>query len=164
MERMIYLGLVDLMFAYSYNLRTTEGENTVESAWTMCKLSGTLSCFEQFKHLKDTLTCCLRRCLTYPLYRNFELCNKVLKDVTILFKLGKRALLKALLEMQRLVGRHDTLYVLDRVWITDYCVWIQKASDKRIKSLASELNHYEVSKGDAGFELTEYEGLAQQNI
>ena len=42
----LYLGLVDLLFAYCYDHRTTEGEGNVESAWTMCKLSSTLSCLE----------------------------------------------------------------------------------------------------------------------
>lgn len=37
--------VVEILFAYVYNKRTTEGENTVESAWTIRKLSGTLSWF-----------------------------------------------------------------------------------------------------------------------
>lgn len=45
-EASIYLGLVDLIFSYCYNHRTTEGEGTVESPWTLCKVSATLSCFE----------------------------------------------------------------------------------------------------------------------
>lgn len=39
------LSLVDIMFAYAYNHRTTLGENSVESAWTINKLSPTLSWF-----------------------------------------------------------------------------------------------------------------------
>ena len=45
-QQQAFLGLVDILYAYAYNHRTTEGENTVESAWTMCKLSATLSWFE----------------------------------------------------------------------------------------------------------------------
>lgn len=40
-----WLGLVDIIFAYAYNHRTCAGENTVESAWTINKLSATLSWF-----------------------------------------------------------------------------------------------------------------------
>lgn len=44
--RVALLGLVDIMFAYAYNNRVTEGENTVESTWTIRKLSSTLSWFD----------------------------------------------------------------------------------------------------------------------
>jgi protein SHQ1 len=40
-----WLSLVDIVFAYAYNHRTTLGENSVESAWTINKLSATLSWF-----------------------------------------------------------------------------------------------------------------------
>ncbi|KAI8849569.1 SHQ1 protein-domain-containing protein [Chytridium lagenaria] len=44
--RPIYLGLVDILFAYCYDLRVTEGEHNVESPWTIAKICSTLSCFE----------------------------------------------------------------------------------------------------------------------
>lgn len=37
------LSLVDILFAYAYDYRTTFGEESVESAWTINKLSSTLS-------------------------------------------------------------------------------------------------------------------------
>lgn len=37
------LGLIDILFAYAYDFRTNEGESTVESGWTICTLSSTLS-------------------------------------------------------------------------------------------------------------------------
>ncbi|KAI8063711.1 SHQ1 protein-domain-containing protein [Gilbertella persicaria] len=45
-EKSTYLGLVDLLFAYSYNLRVTEGDNNVESVWCTGKISPTLSSLE----------------------------------------------------------------------------------------------------------------------
>lgn len=45
-EKATYLGLVDLMFAYCYNYRVTEGDNNVESVWCIGKLSPTLSSLE----------------------------------------------------------------------------------------------------------------------
>lgn len=44
--RKLYLNLVDILFASCYNHRTTLGENTVESCWTINKLSSTLSWFQ----------------------------------------------------------------------------------------------------------------------
>ncbi|KAI8090011.1 SHQ1 protein-domain-containing protein [Halteromyces radiatus] len=45
-EKTTYLGLVDLLFAYSYNHRVSEGENNVESVWCIGKLSSTLASLE----------------------------------------------------------------------------------------------------------------------
>ena len=36
-------GLVDILFAYCYDTRTTDGEHNVESAWTIIRLSSTFS-------------------------------------------------------------------------------------------------------------------------
>ena len=41
-----YLGLVDILLAYCYDSRTTMSDPTVESAWTIAKISGTLSWLE----------------------------------------------------------------------------------------------------------------------
>lgn len=44
-EDVLY-GMIDILFASCYNCRTTLGENTVESSWTINKLSSTLSWFQ----------------------------------------------------------------------------------------------------------------------
>ncbi|KAJ3044288.1 Hsp90 cochaperone shq1 [Rhizophlyctis rosea] len=161
-ERSIYLGLVDLLFAYCYNHRTTEGENTVESCWTICKLSAILSCFETSTSLPQTLQTSIRRSLTYPLYRSFALSKRIIEDVAVLFKLGKRAILKALLEVREILATDEVGSVMRGLWVDDYCVWVQGCSEKRVKSLASELNHVVVEKADVGFPLEELEELARE--
>ncbi|CAH8523988.1 unnamed protein product [Schistosoma intercalatum] len=45
-EKMIYLGLLDLLFAYIYDYRVREGETMSESGWNIVKLAATLSWFE----------------------------------------------------------------------------------------------------------------------
>lgn len=42
-ERRALLGLADILFAYAYDHRTTQGEPTVESGWTITVLSPLLS-------------------------------------------------------------------------------------------------------------------------
>ncbi|KAJ3124311.1 Hsp90 cochaperone shq1 [Physocladia obscura] len=160
----LYLGLVDLCFAYCYDHRTMEGESTVESAWTVAKLSPTLSTFESFGTLHETLVACVRRALAYPLYRNFALCTRVKDDVAILFKLGKRALVKILLGVRRLMRGDDACFVFDRLYLEDYCLWIQSSwcNDKIIRELGSEIHHYELSKSSIGWDLEELELLAVQ--
>lgn len=44
-EHLVSLSLIDILYSYAYNVRSTMGENTVESAWAVNKLSGTLSWF-----------------------------------------------------------------------------------------------------------------------
>lgn len=82
----LYLSLVDILYAYCYDQRTTEEEGNVESAWAVCKLSATMSCLESFSSLHETVVASYRRALSYPLYRHWELCQKVLQDVYVLFK------------------------------------------------------------------------------
>lgn len=41
----LLLPLIELLFGYMYNFLTTGGEDTIESAWTLIKLSPTLSGF-----------------------------------------------------------------------------------------------------------------------
>ncbi|ORX55567.1 SHQ1-domain-containing protein [Hesseltinella vesiculosa] len=161
-EKDTYLGLVDLLFAYCYNHRTSEGENTVESVWCIGKLSATLSCLEVFSTLKDVIVTGFRRSLAYPLYRNWALCEKVLLDVYILFKLGKRAILKALLEMKDLFDHHDIYYIYSKIYLDDYCTWIQNANDHVLRTLAHELHHLKLNKEEAQWDLQELEEIAHQ--
>ncbi|KAJ3247057.1 Hsp90 cochaperone shq1 [Chytriomyces hyalinus] len=160
----LYLGLVDILFAYCYDHRTTEGDFTVESAWTIAKLSPTLSCFETFGTLDEVLVACIRRSLAYPLYRNLSLCTKVIEDVAVLLKLGKRALLKALLGVRRTLRGDEACFVFDRLYVEDYCLWIQSdfAKDAVLKGLGSEVNHYVVDKSKIGWDLGGLEELAKE--
>ena len=60
----------------------------VESAWTICKLSPTLSWLDWFKSLDEVMTACYRRALCYPLSRHWDLTRKVYQDVKRIFQLG----------------------------------------------------------------------------
>lgn len=56
-------------------------------------------------------------------------------------KLGKRGCLKALLETRDLIEKDEIVYICSRIWLTDYCCWVQKCDDKVLFALASEINH-----------------------
>ncbi|KAJ2449491.1 hypothetical protein GGF42_004758 [Coemansia sp. RSA 2424] len=159
----IYLGLVDILFAYSLDHRINQGDSTVESLWTIGAVSSTLSNLEQFSALRPTLVACFRRALSYPLYRNWELCEKTLEDVYVLFKLGLRAIIKVMLEIKLMFDHHDIYYVYSKLYLDDYCVWLQTAAtDKAIRSLAHELHHIELEKDEIGWHLEAFEDLALQ--
>ncbi|XP_060565099.1 protein SHQ1 homolog [Ruditapes philippinarum] len=160
-ETGVYLGLVDILYAYCYNHRTTEGENNCESGWTICKISSTLSWLEVFTSLEDVVRSCFRRSICYPLYRHWKLNQSVLKDVVTILQLGRRSVLKVLLEIRGILMDQDCRYVLNDLYITDYCVWIQSASEKKLQSLSEALSKLKISKDDIGFNLPELEKLAQ---
>lgn len=163
-EMGVYLGLVDILYAYAYNHRTTEGETHCESGWTICKISATLSWLEVFASIQDVMKSCFRRSLSYPLYRHWKLNQKVLEDVVHLLKCGPRRLLKILLEIRGILMDQDCRYVLNDLYITDYCVWIQSASSKRLQSLAEAVLKVNLTKDDIGFNLPEIEKLAKEAL
>ena len=101
-------------------------ENNVESSWTLSKLSSSLSWFEEFSKIENCLFSFLRRVLTYPLYRNFDLGIECIKDVSKVLKLGKTFVLKCLLDMKDIFEHDQEKYLLNKLFIDDYCIWIQK--------------------------------------
>ena len=122
-----YLGLIDILFAYSYDLRVNESDTTVETAWAICKLSSSMAALDQFTTLKETLVASVRRSLAYPLTRNWNLTMKVLQDVYVIFKLGRRGILRALLQIKDVLDHDDVYYIYSKMFLEDYCVWIQSA-------------------------------------
>jgi protein SHQ1 len=161
-SEMLYIGLVDLLFAWCYDHRTTDGDHTVESAWTICKVSGMLSSICMPFSITSAIHTNVRRILSYPLYRSFELCTRVLKDVTIILKLGKHSILSTLLDLKHCLEMSETAYIFDRIFVTDYCVWIQNCDDFKLKSLAKVINHFVIEKGKVGFDIEKLELEARE--
>ncbi|KAJ3222696.1 Hsp90 cochaperone shq1 [Clydaea vesicula] len=163
--KILYLGVVDILFSYCYNKRINEGDSNVESSWNLVKLSSTLCCFQTFETVRDVALSFYRRSLTYPLYRNYELCSKIQKDVVILLKLGKKPILRAFLEIKNIFAGDEVFSFVNRLWIDDYCCWLQKSKNKFYFELGSELNHLKIEKSDMKeFQLEELEELARESL
>ena len=165
-ERRIALcGLVDLLFAYAYDVRTTQGESTVESGWTVRRLSSLLSCLETFETVLEAAVACVRRSLCYPLMRHLELSRAVLADVSALLRLGRPGVLRALLDVRRAVqtGR-EYGYLLNRIWVDDYCVWLQQLPERWLGELATELDGVAISRDMLAWPLAAYEELARESL
>nr|KAG5704890.1 hypothetical protein BaRGS_003873 [Batillaria attramentaria] len=64
-------------------------------------------------------------------------------------------------QLLKLPRKHDPRYIFNDLYITDYCVWIQSADTKRLKSLAEKMAETKLSKSDVGFELEELESAAE---
>jgi protein SHQ1 len=81
-EKATYLGLVDLMFAYCYNYRVTEGDNNVESVWCIGRISPTLSSLEVLyitipitlrKLIFSLAIFCVKRCCNFIISTRFDI-------------------------------------------------------------------------------------------
>ncbi|KAJ1853438.1 hypothetical protein GGH12_005068 [Coemansia sp. RSA 1822] len=153
-KQAVYLGMVDLLFAYSLELRSHLGELTVESAWAIGAISSTLSNLEQFSSLRETCVAGYRRGLAYTLYRHWDLCERAFDDVRVICQNGRRAILKVFLELKRVFDEHDVYYVYSKLFLDDYCVWLQVgASDQVVKSLADKLAQLDVEQEEVGWDL-----------
>ncbi|KAM5280068.1 protein SHQ1 homolog [Ctenodactylus gundi] len=158
--RQVYYSLLDLLLAYCYETRVTEGEQNVESAWNIRKLSPTLCWFETWTNVHEVLVAFGRRVLCYPLYRHFKLVMKAHRDTVKILRLGKSAVLKCLLDIHKIFQENDSAYILNDLYISDYCVWIQKVKSKRLTALSEALKEASITKAQLGLELEELEAAA----
>ena len=138
----VFMSLADILFAYAYDHRTTDGDPTPESAWTIAILSPTLSWFEQYS-IDDrpvrSIVFAMRRSLIYPYLRYWPLASIIANDVLEIFQGGRRVILRCLLQVFRIFEKTDTHYIMNKLYIHDYCVWIQQAIDEDIKEFTVRL-------------------------
>ncbi|KAM8757472.1 protein SHQ1 homolog isoform 1-T4 [Acanthopagrus schlegelii] len=156
-----WLSLVDILLAYSYEVRSTEGEHNVESSWTIRKLSGTLCWLETYSSLQDVLVSFGRRVLCYPLYRHFAMVSAAVRDTTKILQSGKACVLKCLLDIHKAFRENDPAYILNDLYITDYCIWIQRVKSKKMTALAVTLQKASLRKKDLKLDLEELEEAAK---
>ncbi|XP_076231396.1 protein SHQ1 homolog isoform X2 [Calliopsis andreniformis] len=157
----LLLSLVDILFGSCYNHRTTLGENTVESSWTINKLSSTLSWFEEFSNADEVIKACFRRSLCYPLFRNWNLSMKVLDDVKKVVKLGKKYIIKRFCEIHSLFNNScEPRYILNQLYIKDYLIWLQQIHESLIESLDSLITDIKPTKEEMGLDIVELEQAA----
>ena len=131
----LYATLITILFAYAYEARTTQMEPTPESAWTLCSLTPAFSALDpppyapgpplSLENLATALVPSYRRTLSFPLYRSFALAEACRADVASLLARGKRAVLRSLLAMKRILDRHEVYYLYSKLWVDDFCVWVQ---------------------------------------
>ncbi|KAL3170974.1 hypothetical protein MRX96_013876 [Rhipicephalus microplus] len=79
-------------------------------------------------------------------------------------QLGPRYVLRCLLEIHGIFGHHDSRYVLNDLYITDYAVWIQSISPRHLQSLADAMKLVKVRKADLDLDIPELEQGAKLAI
>ncbi|KAI5951853.1 hypothetical protein KGF54_004928 [Candida jiufengensis] len=166
----ILITILSLLFAYQFDMRETEGEHNVESAWTIGKITPQFSYLDSKLNLnsndnllRSAIIIGVRRALTFPLHRSFKLCEKVWEDVYYNLRGGKRLVLQSLLDLKELFRYHDIYYVYDKIWIEDLCSYLisDNISESTIRSLAHDLkkNLDEIKKSDITFEKADEEKI-----
>lgn len=128
-------SLVDVLCAYCYDVRITQHDPSPESAWTIAILSPTLSWLAPSEDLQRVLVHFTRRVLIYPYLRRYDLARLCIKDCAVILKLGKRRVLKCLLEVEaerrgewqikKIFKYAERKYILNTLYIDKFILWVQ---------------------------------------
>lgn len=157
-------SLLEMLFAYCYDRRTTFYEGTCESDWTISNISASLCCFDSFSDPKSAVICAYRRSLIYPLYRSFSLCEKVFEDLKCLLKLGPKYVIRCLINVHEIfLNRSSGRYILNKLFIDDYVVYMMKCDLNGWKKLVETLMKVKIGKGELGLGLNEIENSISDN-
>ena len=150
------LMLVQLLFAYLYDLRTMDWENSCESGWTINKLCPFLSGFVYHDSLADCLLNLYRRVMIYPLYRNYKLAVKVHKDLIRILE-NKLFAIKLVAEVKYIFEKSDPRYLLNILYIDDLIVFAQNMTNGDWGSLLEQVSEAKVSKNSLQLMLEQFE-------
>ncbi|KAJ3763760.1 SHQ1 protein-domain-containing protein [Lentinula raphanica] len=171
----LYLTLATILFSYAYDARTTQHDPTPESAWTICSLTPSFSALDpppyhnvsSINHstlefnpdeISASFVSSYRRSLAFPLYRSFALAEKCREDVANILLKGRRTVFRCLLETKDILDHHDIYYVYSKIWVNDFCVWVQAyASDERLALLGGAIRDASVTKESIGWDLERLE-------
>ena len=86
-----------------------------------------------------SLTLFLSPPLSLPLPLSLSLSLSLSVPLSLLPFKGKSCLLKCLLSVRSLLNSSEPYYILNNLYVTDYCGWIQSTSHNSISSLSAEL-------------------------
>ncbi|RQM13183.1 hypothetical protein DD237_005609 [Peronospora effusa] len=158
-ETVVVGGLVDILIGFAYEQLTTQGDSGVESTWTVSIVSPTLSWLDSNADLHAVVRSSVRRMITFPFLRQYDLAMRSVCEASELLKRGKRVVLRALLMLHRVIEKSETQYLLNALYIQDYCVWIQSITDERLQRISIELDAHiaAFTKSETGWALEELE-------
>lgn len=157
-----YVTILSLLFAYNFEQIENEGTHNPESAWTIGRLTPQIAMLDQQliadkeimiqqvdtqsgeeSVIRQAIIIGIRRSLSYPLHRNFELSMKAWKFVYYMLRAGKRMIIKALLDIHEVYRFHDVYYVYNKILLDDLCAWfISDGSDEILKGLTIEMKKH----------------------
>jgi hypothetical protein len=130
------------------NNEIKEIDFSVESAFNITRLSSLCCWLEDYnllfnnekekekdillKFLKNniynTIIFSLRRSLIIPYYRILKISSIILSDITKIFLLGRKIIIKCLLQLHLLFEKNsvsENYFILNKLYINDYIIWLQ---------------------------------------
>ncbi|KAL7465459.1 hypothetical protein ACHAXS_005774 [Conticribra weissflogii] len=142
-HRSAKLSLLDLLFSYVYDHRTTDGDPTVESSWTIMILSPSLSWLENYQppydDIPDVLRWCIRRSLIYPYVRSYDLAIRVVRDVSIILMKGRRVVIRCLLQLRKIMEKSEAHYLFNKLYVDPLIGWVQKIEEEDVQNFGKEV-------------------------
>ena len=135
-------------------------ELSSESSVTINRLSSTLSSFAVDYTLEDLLHTSFAKAMTYPMIRNFDVAMATFEDLKTLFDIGNVAILKIFLRLKILFEKSEPRYLLNRLYIEDYCIFVQMVSPSDWKALSTDMKKVKIEKGRILLNLNDLEAKA----
>ena len=169
-KRSAFLSLTDILFAYVYDHRTTDGDPTVESSWTVMILSPSLSWLENYNPPYDTISDVIRwnirRSLIYPYLRSYALAIKVADDICQIIKCGRRTIIRCLLQLHQIMEKSESHYLFNKLYIDPLLGWIQRCEEEEVIEFGKEVKDalgLNLLKDNLGLGLVELESSFLEN-
>lgn len=136
-ESSVLVGLIEILLCYCYAYRLVDGDLEGESSWNLSILSPTFSHLDQCNDLNDLWESFLFRSLAYPLIRSWKYSLQVAAEVCQILRMGKEAVLRALLQVKRCFDSCEIRKVFVEIFINDYCCWVSSdaVSDTALSNL-----------------------------
>jgi len=153
-KRTAFLSLADILFAYAYDHRTTDGDSTVESSWTVMILSPSLAWLENYNppydRIEDVVRWNIRRSLIHPYLRSYTLARKVVEDVCLILKGGRRTVIRCLLQLHRIMEKSDSHYLFNKLYIDPLIGWVQRCEENEVQQFRREIEGILDNPGSLG--------------
>ncbi|GKY97370.1 hypothetical protein MPSEU_000695400 [Mayamaea pseudoterrestris] len=164
----LLLGLLDILFAYAYDHLMTDGDPTVESAWTISILSASFSWLNDWlddawildkcsSGLSETLDTVIlsstRRSLIYPYLRNLHFAVKIWQHVGCILARGRRCAIRCLLQVREILHQSELYYLNNKLLVDPYLAWLQQSHgsqdlERKMKELSEQLKLKVVAADD----------------
>ncbi|CED84799.1 Uncharacterized conserved protein [Phaffia rhodozyma] len=145
------------LLSASYETRTTQSDPSPESPWTLTSLLPfftSLVSFGSIQTVHQALRVGTRRMVAWPLYRHWELAERVRADVQVVLSGGRRRVLRVLLGMKKILDDSADFNVFSKIWLDDLCTFINQTQlDQTWIELGRELESTKFSKYDVGWDL-----------
>ncbi|KAL6948723.1 hypothetical protein ACO0QE_001196 [Hanseniaspora vineae] len=159
----LYVTIINLLYAFIFEQIENEGEHNTESAWIIGKLTPQIAALDQLLTVNDSdlegalirevhgkqntnniiresMVIGIKRSLSYPLHRNYDLSLKAWDYVYYTFLGGPKLITKALLDIHELFRFHDVYYVYNKILLDDLISWFIKYGDaSSIANIAFDL-------------------------